>query len=164
MWITNKAIIEQDDINYIYTTLTNELYQDYDGTIYISPRKLITDNYTMPLGINKCKYDIRPSHIHDIGCRYHQLIKVNLSLKQIQDKYLYRDNNEVYCKDIPKEYLEVVNVTGNFINNLFYRMMVSCGIKKNICRLYRVGVAFNLSWFSTGKIHIDLNKIYKENT
>ena len=77
-WLTSKSCIIQSEIGEFVTT-HNQLYEDKDGTIYLVPRFTQTDGYTIPLGINRTKYDIRPSTLHDIGCKYHQLIKVNIN-------------------------------------------------------------------------------------
>lgn len=62
MWITSKPLKVQDDSYNEDVVIVNQLYKDKDNTVYLAPRKLVTDNYTMPLGINKSKYDVRPSH------------------------------------------------------------------------------------------------------
>ena len=162
MWITNKPLKVQDDNYNEDVVITNQLYRDKDGTIYLAPRRLVTDNYTMPLGINKSKYDVRPSHFHDIGCRYHQMVVVNLPLETIRKKYLFKFRNIVFCRDIPRKFLKVVPITGREVNNLFYRMMRDANIPKGICKLYRSGVAFNFGWFFSGKEEIDLDNIYKK--
>lgn len=162
MWITSKPLRIQDDSYNEDVVITNQLYRDKDGTIYLAPRKLVTDNYTIPFGINKSKYDVRPSHFHDIGCRYHQMVVVNLPLETIRKKYLFKFKNTIFCRDIPKRFLKVVDITGREVNNLFYRMMKDSNIPPMACCKYRMGVAFNLGWFFSGKEEIDLDKLYKE--
>lgn len=162
MWITSKPLKVQDDSYNEDVVIVNQLYKDKDNTVYLAPRKLVTDNYTMPLGINKNKYDVRPSHFHDIGCRYHQMIVVDLPIETIKRKYLFKFKNTIFCRDIPKKFLKVITVTGNEVNDLFYRMMRDANIPKWICCLYRSGVSLNFGWFRTGKEKINLDKIYKE--
>ena len=79
-WITDNSRIEKLSEANKWRMIDNELFQDEDGSIYLTPRNYETDNYTIPdwiawLGGNKSKWDIRPSHIHDFGCQYHQLIR-----------------------------------------------------------------------------------------
>ena len=79
-WITNKGGTEQDYVPNKVVTETNQLFYN-KGKLYLVPRNTVTDNYTIPLGINKSKWDTRPSHLHDIGCKYHQVILVDLPLE-----------------------------------------------------------------------------------
>ena len=83
-WLTHKSRLEQTDECNDWILLDNEIYKDDDGSIYLTPRNYKTDNYTVPdwiawLGGSKSKWDVRPSHIHDFGCQYHQLIKIVLT-------------------------------------------------------------------------------------
>lgn len=105
----------------MYKLDDNELYMDDDGSINLHWRNFWTDNFTW---IKKGDWDIRCSHGHDIGCKHHQIVKVDLSLSQLKAKGLLKEfNGMTICKDIPKKYLEVVNISGHEINNLFYRML-----------------------------------------
>ena len=167
MWLTDKSPILQSNIPNKVETLYNQIYY-VDGNAYLIPRGLISDNYTIPFGINKSKWDVRPSHLHDIACKYHQLIMVNLSINTIVDNYLddidiEEDNTITICKDIPIEYLSVVNINFNDTNDLLKKAMEDVDIPKKYCRLYRFAVNFNLNWLFTGKDNIDLNKLYKDN-
>lgn len=159
-FLTQKSLIRQLNDKGMYKVCENELYMDEDGTIYLVWRLFQTDNFTW---INSSDWDIRCSHLHDVGCKHHQIVKVNLTEEELYKKGLliplYEMEN-AYCKDIPTKYLEVVDVSGHFINNLFYRMLKASGAPKIIQCLYRAGVSLNLNWFLTGKIEIDLNKIY----
>lgn len=160
-WITDKTGVIQDDFNNRIITEHNQLYND-NGTIYLVPRNTVSDNYTIPLGFNKTKYDVRPSHLHDIPCKYHKAIVVDLPLDIIYRDYIVITNNKVICKDIPKEYLKLVDMSFNEANDLLYKAMDSiCNIPKFICKLYRFGVNFNLFWILEGKNKINLNNIYK---
>ena len=161
-WITDKSPIIQGDKPNTYLTLCNQLLYD-NGTTYLIPRNTLTDNYTMPLGIDKDKRDIRPSHLHDIGCKYHQVIIVDLPLQTIKDKYIYTNfiSNRIYCRDIPIKYLKVIDINFNDCNNLLYKGMIATNnIPNSICKLYRFGVNFNIGWLFTGKDNIDLNNLY----
>lgn len=162
-WITSRGCTIQDDNPNEVVTRTNQLYwDDKYNVLYLVPRNLVTDNYTIPFGINKSKWDIRPSHLHDIGCKYHKLIVVDLPIYTIVDKYLYSSDGNIYCKDIPIEYLKVVSIKYNDNNNLFYRAMIDCNINKFSSSIYRIGVQFNIGWFLNKPPTINLSKIYKE--
>lgn len=162
-WITSRGCIIQDDNPNEVVTRTNQLYHDTKyNKIYLVPRNLVSDNYTIPLGINKSKWDVRPSHLHDIGCKYHKLIVVDLPLHIIIEKYLCTKDKYTYCKDIPIEYLKIVDIKFNSNNNLFYRAMRDCNINNFSSCLYRVGVQFNIGWLFGKPPSINLSKIYKE--
>ena len=72
---------------------------------------------------------------------------------------------DVICLDIPSKYLFVRDVSGTWINNLFYRMLRDADCPKTpkyIQIAYRLGVCFNVGWFFTGKNKIDLDRLYEE--
>ena len=75
MWLTSKAPILQSDKPNKIETLYNQIYY-HEGIAYFIPRGLVTDGYTIPLNIDKCKRDVRPSVLHDIACKFHQLSSV----------------------------------------------------------------------------------------
>ena len=100
-WITDKGGTIQANTPNKVITETNQLFY-HKGTLYLIPRNTVTDNYTIPLGINKSKWDARPSHLHDIGCRYHQVIVVELPLQILYSDYIDIVNNRCICRDIPK--------------------------------------------------------------
>ena len=162
MWLTDKSPILQSNIPNKIETLYNQVYY-HEGNAYLIPRGLVADGYTIPFGIDKTKRDIRPSNLHDVGCCFHQLILIELPLHTIVDKYLDDIDDITVCKDIPIKYLKVVKVSFNTCNNLLKEAMKDCNIPKNIFNLYRFAVNFNLNWLFTGKEHIDLNKLYKDN-
>lgn len=161
MWLTDKSPILQSDIPNKVETIHNQVFY-YKGDAYLVPRGLISDNYTIPLGINKSKWDVRPSHLHDIACKYHQVILINLSLPTIIDDYLIDIHDITVAKDIPIEYLSVINIGFNKTNDLLKEAMISSDIPRKYCNLYRCAVNFNLNWLFTGKDKIDLNKLYKD--
>ena len=171
-WLTDKARIQQSDEENDWYLADNELYQDDDGCIYLIPRNYKTDNYTIPdwiawLAGGKSKWDVRPSHIHDFGCQYHQIIKVNLTEVELKKhRYLKshipkKTNEEItVCEDIPDKYLELVTVTKWEIDCLFKRAMKSTGIiPARVYNLYRCGVFFNFGWLGNHPPY-NLNKIY----
>ena len=163
-FLTGSAKIQQLDKKGMYRLCANELYKDEDGTIYLAWRNFQTDNFTW---INSNDWDTRCSHINDIGCKYHQIVKVNLNETKLKEKGILQispySSNELICNDIPKEYLEVIKASGHKINNMFYRMLKAADCPKTpkfIQILYRCGVALNFKWFISGKKKINLEKIY----
>ncbi len=160
-FLTDKAITQQLDEKGMYKVLSNELFKDLDGSIYLVWAGFETDNFTW---INSSDWDIRCSHLHDVGCKYHQIVRVKLTEYALRSRrLLFVHHNRIICKNIPNKYLEVVDVTGFEINNIFYRMLKASRAPKYVQLAYRAGVAFNLNWFLTGKEKIDLNQIYDEN-
>lgn len=145
-----------------YKLIDNELYLDDNGYIYLAWRGFQTDNFTW---INSNDWDIRCSHLHDVGCRHHQMVRVCLSERQLKRLgFLYKYKGEWLCRDIPPVFLKVVDITGHEVNNLFYRMLKNADCPKTpkiIQYLYRAGVSFNLNWFRTGKEKINLKNLYK---
>ena len=165
-WITDIGGTVQTNIPNKVATKTNQLFYN-KGKIYLVPRNTVTDNYTTPFGINKTKWDARPSHLHDICCKYHQVIIVNLPIEVIYSDYLYTEYDNtvkqdvIRCKDIPIEYLELLDVDFNTCNNLLYEAMIALGtIPKSICKLYRLGVNFNINWLFTNNNLLYINTIY----
>lgn len=162
-FLTTAATIEQQGKKGIYKVCDNELYKDDDGTIYLVWRGFKTDNFTW---INSSDWDIRCSHGHDVGCKYHQVVRVKISEFNLRRaRYLYVKGDKILCRDLPPKFLEVIDVSGHWINNLFYRMLRDADnpkTPKHIQLLYRTGVALNFGWFKTGKIKIDLNRLYDE--
>lgn len=162
-FLTDAARIEQIPKKGMYKVLDNELYQDDDGFIYLVWRGFQTDNFTW---IRSNDWDIRCSHGHDVGCKYHQVVRVKLNEQQLRMAlYLRTHHNKVVCEDIPAKYLEVIDVSGHWTNNFFYRMLKSADCPetpKSVQIKYRVGVAFNFNWFLSGKKKIDLKNLYNE--
>lgn len=145
----------------MYELEFNELYKDDDESIYLAWRRFWTDHFTW---IVSGDWDTRCSHQHDVGCKYHQVIRVKLTEQELWDNYYLQEvNGEVICTDLPPEVLEVVDVTGHWINNMFYRMLRDADCPKTpkfIQLMYRAGVSLNFGWFRTGKQKIELDKIY----
>lgn len=162
-FLTTSSIKQQLPQKGLYKLLTNELYQDDDGSIYLAWRGFQTDDFSW---LNAEDWDTRCAHGHDVGCKYHQVVRVKLSAAQLKTLgYLHTENGEVVCEDLPVELLKVKDVSGHWINNLFYRMLRDADCPKTpICTqwLYRAGVAFNLNWFKSGKKKIELDKLYNE--
>lgn len=161
-FLTSPARIEQLPQKGMYRVIDNELYRDDDGSIYLVWRGFETDNFTW---INSNDWDTRCSHGHDVGCLHHQVVRVKLNENQLKMlRLLHVKHDKMVCENIPVKFLEVVDVSGHWINNLFYRMLRDADCPKTpkyIQLLYRTGVALNFGWFKSGKEKIDLKKIYK---
>lgn len=167
-FVTAKARIEQTENGY-WKTIDNELFLDDDSSLYIVPRYFWSDGYTFPgiimaiLG-DKHFWDARAAHGHDLCCRFHERVKVCLSLAQLKHMELLRvHGTKVICDDIPLEYLSVEKVSKSWTDNFFNRMMKATGIPKLQRYLIRFGVFFNLNWYlKTGKKSILEYDIYNE--
>lgn len=166
-FITGATLNKQDlteDGKYI--ALNNQLYMDNDGTIYLCPRGQIYDGYTIPrwlapLAGGHFTWDLRCCREHDLNCATHQEIVVNLSLTQLKLKrFLYTYENEVYCHDIPKEFLTVRDISFNNTNSKFKRMMKSTSLSPWRINMMRFAVNFNIGWLFSGKDKINLEDIY----
>lgn len=164
---TRIAHYKQD----LWKTYDNVLYKDNDDSIYLVPRNFITDLYTIPNGLawlvgDSAGRDPRPSLLHDFGCAYHNILKVNLKEDELTNLgYLHihhsvkRNASFIVCEDIPKEYLELVPVTKGSINDMFGRMMKCLDIKGR--KKIRFGVCFNFAYYSTGKEY-NWDRLYEE--
>ena len=161
MWLTDKSPILQSDKPNKIETLYNQIYY-HEGIAYFIPRGLVTDGYTIPFNIDKCKRDVRPSVLHDIASRFHQLIIVDLPARYLENTYLVDIEDITVAKDIPIEQLKVIDVSFNKANNLLKESMKDLGIPTSICNLYRLAVNFNLNWLFTGKEKINLSSLYKD--
>ena len=161
MWLTSKSPILQSDKPNKIETLYNQIYY-HEGVAYFIPRGLVTDGYTIPLNIDKCKRDVRPSTLHDIACKFHQLIVVDLPLRYLDNTYIDDIDGIEVAKDIPIEQLKVIDVSFSTANKLLKESMKDLLIPKKIYNLYYFAVNFNLNWLFTGKDKLDLNKLYKD--
>lgn len=166
-WLTSKSRLEQADEPNKWLMIDNELYYDDDGSVYLTPRNYITDNYTVPdwivwLAGGRGKYDVRPSHLHDFICQYHQAIRVKLNEYGLRKlRYLRSKNDKIVCDDIPVRFLELVPFTKWEADCLFKRAMISTNtIPTGKCNLFRGGVFFNIGWLGKHKSY-DLSKIYE---
>lgn len=173
-FVTAKSRIEQVSMPGYWRTLDNELFLDDNGDLLLTPRYFWSDGYTFPglimalLG-DKHFYDVRAAHGHDLFCRFHEKVKVCLSLTQLKLKGYLRIHNDkdgnplVVCEDIPLEYLHVIPVEKSWADNCFKRMMEACDMPKDKINIIRAGVFFNLNWWlKTGKKSILEYNIYDQ--
>lgn len=167
--LTYKSRLEQIKPR-LWQLTDNELFLLKNGRIVIAPRKLETDNNTNPFGDNDIA-DVRASHIHDLGCKYHELIYVNLTEGELKEKgllrvHLKRSKNahcEIWvCDDIPIEFLSVEKVGFNEINKIFKEILLACNTGKCLANIMRFAINFNIKWLFSGKQSIDLKKVYHD--
>lgn len=158
-FVTSQARIEQTETEGYWRTLDNQLYLDTDSSIYLTPRYLWSDGYTFPglvmviLG-GRYQYDIRPAVQHDLNCRFHQSIKVQLTLTELKKLgYLHTHiskttkETKVVLEDIPLEYLDIIPITKTWADNTFKRAMEAAELSSLKIALIRFGVFFNLNWW-----------------
>lgn len=168
-FITAKSRIEQTNIPKYWKTIDNELYLDDDSQLYLVPRYFWSDGYTFPglvmAILGDCrKFDVRPAHQHDLFCRFHECIKVNISLTQLRRLEILRSHNgKIICEDIPKEYLEICPVSKKWTDDYFKQMMIDANVPKDKVNIMRFGVIFNFNWyFKTGKASLNSYDIFNE--
>lgn len=169
IFLTSKSRIEQCNEDGRWWLVDNELFMDNDGSIYLAPRYYKTDNYTIPSCLawvagDKAKFDVRPSHQHDVNCSYHKKIKVNLSLSQLRKMDLLKGYKDlIICENIPIQYLEVLPCSKTEADNRFKRMMLATGcITKFRANLLRTGVFFNVGWWLSKPKELKLEDLYKK--
>lgn len=162
-FLTTASRTEQVPQKGVYKLIDNELYKDDDESINLHWRNFRTDNYTY---IKKGDWDIRCAHGHDIACKYHQIVKVIFSEKELKEKgFLHEYKGLMICEDIPPCFLRIEDITGHETNNLLYRMMRDADCPKTpkfYQYIYRAGVSFNLNWFFTGKQKIEIGNLYND--
>lgn len=174
-FLTSNAEISQSDEKGLFYTAHNQLYKD-DDVIYIVPRYMKTDGYTIPnwltwLGGGKTEWDMRPSIQHDFDCRYHQTVVVNLTEDELRKRgYLRHHEKKIgdetflinVCEDIPICFLAVKDVAFKGVNDKFKRCLKAIDLKKWRVNMMRFAVNFNVGWIYSGKEKIDLYKFYKD--
>jgi hypothetical protein len=167
-FLTDGSSLDQRPEPNKWLMVFSELFRDTDGSIYLVPRNYITDNYSIPdwiswLAGGKSKYNAMPAHLHDFGCQYHQLIKVNLTEDELYKKKfleISKRSGKVICKDIPLEYLSLVPIKKWDMDCMFKRCMKATNlIPARVYNTYRCGVFFNFGWLGNHP-PFDLSKIY----
>lgn len=166
-FITGRASVSQDPSG-IWRTEHNQLFIDSDYTICLVPRNEETDGYSYPTGGRMAQWDIRPAIGHDFECKYHQKILVKLTPLELMQKGYIRHKiidgeRIIICRNIPAEYLEIVDVTFLQANSRFKRMMKACGISAYWFNIMFAGVHLNINWLRTGKKSFDIDNIYTRN-
>ena len=75
---TDKATEQQVKAG-LWKTKTNLLCKWNNKLIYV-PREFVTDNITFI----SCDFaDVRASHVHDVACKYHEIIYVNETFENL---------------------------------------------------------------------------------
>ena len=173
-FLTGKARLQQTEKKRVWKLLDNEVYKANDGRLYLAPRTMQTDNYTIPCWIawvagSPVDHDTRCSHIHDQFCYNREALMINLTEKELRDKgYLryFEKSNMWVCEDIPAEYLAKRKVGKWETDNMLYECMEAANIPFLSRCIIRFGVLFNIGWLIdlwTNKIfELDLDRVYDE--
>lgn len=170
-FITGESVFKDTGIPGIKCAVINQLYYDDNGELCLAPRNQMTDGYTIPRWLawiagGKLEQDLRAPRQHDLECTSHQVLLVNQSLQVLKSrKLLFKYENEVYCYDLPVEFLTVRNTGFIETNKRFKRMLEALNLPKWKIWIYYIGVHFNIGWFIDilfNKVKpIDTEKIYK---
>ena len=156
----------------LYYTLHNQLYEDFDGSLYFVPRYFVTDGYTInnifaPFVGSKFEHDLRPCIEHDLECRYGGALKVLLNKNELRQKgYLRHKIKDRYtlvpiCDDIPIEYLDFQRTTFKDMNERFKRMLKDVGVTGFKGKLIGNAVYLNIGYLGK-KQELVFDSIYKE--
>lgn len=174
-FLTGKARLQQTDRKRYWRLLDNEIYKDDNGDIHITPRNMLSDNYTIPLWIDllvgsPVDFDTRCCHLHDLQCYSHETLIVTLTEEELIKKgYLrYSEKNKMWiCEDIPPKFLILRKISKLGANNMLFRSMKAAGVSLWDRIKVRLGVVFNLNWFIykwlKKTFELDLERIYDEN-
>jgi hypothetical protein len=173
-FLTGKSRLQQTNRKRVWRLLDNEVFKADDGRIYIAPRNMLTDNYTIPLWVSAIAgspvdYDTRAAHVHDQICYSHEALMTTLKEHELIEKGFlkYSDKNKMWvCEDIPVEFLTKRKVGKIEANNILYECMVATGIPLINRLIIRLGTIFNVGWhldILTKKVFVlELDKVYKE--
>ena len=173
-FLTGKARIQQTEKKRIWKLLDNEVYRAKDGKLYMAPRNMYTDNYTIPCWIawvagSPIDYDTRASHIHDLWCYVREALMINLTEKELRDKgYLrFSDKNNMWvCEDVPVEFLTKRKVGKWETDNMLLECMEATGVPFISRWIIRFGVLWNIGWvidILTKKVfELELDRVYEE--
>ena len=173
-FLTGHARIQQTDRRRLWKLSDNELFKDSDGTIYMAPRNMPSDCYTIPLWIawiagSPIDFDTRGSHIHDQMCYNHEVLIVDMTEEELKEKKLlrYSEKNKMWvCEDVPVGALRKREVSKKEANDILYRCMESVNVPLLNRIIIRIGVVFNVGWFFDkwfGKVFsLDFDRVYEE--
>lgn len=173
-FLTGKARVQQTDLKRMWKLLDNIVFKANNGELYLAPRNMYTDFYTIPSFVaivagSPVDYDVRCSSIHDLWCYCHKALIVLLSEGDLIAKgYLrYSEKNKMWvCEDIPAEFLSKRKVGKLETNNVLYECMETVNVPLINRLIIRLGVVFNAGWFLdllTNKVfELDLNRVFEE--
>lgn len=169
-FLTDRSRIWQTQNEGKWKLVDNELYMNNNGVIQLCPRYFWTDGYTfpsilLPITGDRNSLDVRPAHMHDLECRFHERIIVNLTLIELCRKgYLHKQishNRQILvCEDIPTKFLTIEKVEKTQSDDRLKEMMLSVGINKLKTNCIRFGVVFNINWSKTGKTSLSKYNIF----
>lgn len=161
LMLTSKSEITQVKSG-LWRTNNNELMMLDNGRMMFVPRNFETDNITFI----SCDFaDVRASHFHDVGCKYHQVIYTTLNLEQLCLYGLLSDKTGKWiCEDIPVKYLYTEKVGFNEINHIFKQALLACHENKVKSWAMFAATYLNVNWlfYRFNKKQIDFNKFYNE--
>ena len=173
-FLTGNARAQQTDRKRMWKLLDNVLYKANNGKLYLAPRNMYTDFYTIPgfvapIAGSPVDYDTRCSHIHDQLCYNREALMINLTEEELRNKgYLrFSEKNMMWvCEDVPAEYLTKRKVGKWETDNMLYECMEAANIPFISRCIIRFGVLFNIGWVIdklTNKVfELDLNRVYEE--
>lgn len=173
-FLTGKSRVQQTDLQGVWKLLDNEVYKANDGKIYMAPRNMYSDFYTIPALVafiagSPVQYDTRCCFVHDQFCYNHEALLVTLTEEELKEKGFlrYSEKNKMWvCEDIPAEYLCKEKIGKCKANNLLYECMRAAGENWLSCALVRTGTSLNFNWYIykwLGKVFsLDLNRVYDE--
>lgn len=173
-FLTGKARLQQTDRRRVWKLLDNEVYKADDGRLYLAPRNMYTDNYTIPMFASMIAgspvdFDTRCSHIHDLFCGVREALMIDLTEEELREKGYWRYSekyNMWICEDVPEEYLAKRKVGKWETDNMLYECMRAAGVPLLNRILIRIGVLFNIGWvidILTHKVfELKLDKVYEE--
>lgn len=173
-FLTGPSRIQQTDRRRVWKLLDNEVFKADDNCLYLAPRNMYSDNFTIPLWCSwiagsPVDFDTRCSHIHDQFCYNREALIIDLTEEELKEKgYLkYSEKNRMWiCEDIPSEYLKKRKVGKFETNNMLYCCMKAASVPLYNRVIIRLGVVFNVGWYVdlwTGKVfNLELDKVYQE--
>ena len=175
-FLTYQTELRKSNSHFEWDTLHNQLFQDYDGTIYLVPRYFQTDGYTIPLIVtpiagDRMEYDIRPAVQHDWECKYRFALVVTLTEYELRQKRLLHtivkhiDGQDIaidVCEDIPVKYLKVVPTT--FVKTIrrFQRCLECISDMDNYHKkMIGNAVFLNIGWLINKPYKFNILNLYK---
>ena len=173
-FLVGKARVQQTDKKRIWKLLDNEVYKANDGKIYLAPRSMYSDFYTIPswvavLAGSPVDYDARCSFVHDQLCYCHESLLITLTEEELKEKGFlrYSEKNGMWvCEDVPPEFLTKEKVSKCKANNVLYECMRAAGESLFSCIIVRLGTAANLRWYINewldNVLELDFSRVYDE--
>ena len=173
-FLTGNARAQQTDRKRMWKLLDNVVFLANDKKLYLAPRNMYTDFYTIPgfvapIAGSPVDYDTRCSSIHDECCFTHEALLITLTEKELRDKgYLrFSEKNNIWvCEDVPAEFLSKRKIGKIETNNILYECMSTVDVPLWDRIKIRAGVVLNIGWhwdLLTHKVfELDLNRVYEE--